>query len=457
MGLLNMDDKLKEFFSIRPGMREKFEYPGTFDNLAADIANAASGVETNGLLQEIIMEKAGRILAGEVSLPALKRQLSAFPVMSTADHHALLNYKLLYNSNILYGEIVKKLKLPFIVASATGNIPLVNKTYPRGFYFKGQKFNFFTERKSKVPVFLFHQKLSVDRSQGIKSFILNYSRELITVEEEAFLEYLFFEALEIEKAARNYEKFSDQITFLNYKLWKYYFDKSLRDSVPEMIYFQINYIVQHALIREIEKKDSLISHILFDPGIRKVFLRNFAGISGAWDETKGTELFWGISEKRRPVPLKIDNHSNSLVGGNFSVEIERESLIHALETKTIISSLFLDFLIITFMEGYVAVGGFNQLEYLPQMQRAHIKSLRETGMNDLAERFDSRVTDTFICGMFPFDFDSGIDLIWDYNSHDGKFNGNLDGGLTQGDLDKMLNRNVKDMIGAAVEVMLKNT
>jgi hypothetical protein len=452
-----MNQEIEDFLKERTTLREKYQYPGTFKDYAEEIAkSAANSSQTySRFMLKLILEEIKRILPDKIPPHVLEDQLSRYPLLSTADHHALLNYRLLYNSNLLYSQIIKELKLPFLIVPATGSIPLVNNTYPRGFHFKKQKYNFFTERKSKVPVYLFTSKLTANKREGIKSFILNYSKDLLTGEEEKFLEHLFFDCLEIEKVSRDYDKFSDQITFLNYKLWKYYFDKRIRDSVPDIIYFQVNRILVRTLIEEIKKEDSLISLILFDPDVRLVFLKNFYRIHGAWENDKGTKLFWGISGKKRFVGLEIDLLSNSLVGKNFRIELQREALIEALTKDNISPSLFFTFLIITFLEGYVALGGSNQLDYLPKMQKALIKSLEEIGMNHMADRFASRVTDKMICGMLPFDFDSGIDLIWHYNSSDGKFNGNLDGGITRDDLDRINNTKVQEMILKGIKTMME--
>jgi len=454
---MNMNSKLEEFFKKRPDMREKYEYPGTFKGLTEDIEKSMTAPRKGGdFFCKRIIKEVRRILLQEVSLGRLEDQLLQYPVISTADHMGLLNYKLLYNSNILFSEVIKKLDLPYMVVLATGNIPLNNMSHPRGFYFKKEKVNFFKSKGSSVPVFLFKNKLSADRKQGIESVIFSYDKKSITVEELKFFEFLFFECLEIEKASRDYETFSDQVTFINHKLWKYYFDESIRESLPDVIYLQSNEIINGAIIDELKQRDSLISMILLEPDIRKVFLENFNEIQGCWSEAYGSHFFWGISEDNRWIRLCLDNESNSLVGDDFFLELDREKIIDNLNSKKILPTTFLVFLIISFLEGQLPLGGFNQLEYLPQMQTAHIKSLHEIGMNDLADQFASRVTDAFICGMFPFDFDSGIDLIWHYNSHAGKFNGNLDRGLTQQDLDKILNMKVRDMIRAAIEVMSKN-
>ncbi len=467
-----MNEKLEEFFKKRPNMLKKYRYPGTFDDFAENIKNSVTPQKNESFVKKIIMENVERIFSNEISLKALEDQLLNAPILSTADHHGILNYKLLYNANLLYSEIIEKLKLPFIVVFASGNVPLDNISHPRGFYFKNQKFNFFGAKESKTPIFLFEKKLCADKKIGINSIITSYAQDALTPEEMKFLEYLFFECLEIEKVSQNYEIFSDQITLLNYKLWKYYFDKSIRDSIPEMLYLESNQMIINLLIEKIKDKNSLESLILFDPEVRRIYLKNFEGVPGCWGESMGSQLFWGVVDKKkykRFIRLRLDDASNSLVGDNFKIELEREAILDELKTKNIIATIFFDYLILSFIEGYLTLGGFNQLDNLPQMQeahiismidymiqmqQAHIKSLKEIGMNDLADQFASRVIDGLICGMFPFDFDSGIDLIWHYNSHDGKFNGNLDRGLTREDLDRMNHMKVKDMIGAAIETML---
>jgi len=440
-------------------MRQKYQYPGTFRDMASHISQPIATFPPNDSehLRKAILKKIEHLLPNHISPQLLDSQLKTSPFIATADHHALLNYKLLYNSNLLYMYIIKNLKIPYMVVSATGSIPLTNNSYPRGFYFKKQKFNFFSKGKSNVPVFLFQSKLSGRRSEGLKSIILNYSRELLNPEEEKFLEYLFFEALEIEKAGEEYDLFSDQITFLNFKLWKYYFEKSFRPEIPGLVYFQVNDIIKDALIQALQDENSFVSRVLFDPAVRKAIKENFNGIQGAWENgDKGTMFFWGVSESQRFVNLRIDTAGNCLKGEveNIVIPFNRDSIIDALLSKKIVPSLFLDFLIITFQEGYIALGGFNQLEYLPQMQKAFVKTLEEIGMPGKAAYFANRVTDGLICGMFPFRFDSGIDLIWNYNNTGGKFNGNLDGGLRHEDIEKMADQPVKDMIAHALETML---
>lgn len=451
-----MREKLEKFFKARPIMAKKYDYPGTFKDFALETTRTLSpGSKDGSLMRTAILEQVKSLFAGKIGLDALERQLSDYPFISYADHHGLLNYELLYNSNILFSEMVKVLNLPFAVTFATGNVPLKNISYPRGFYFKERKFNFFKNKQRHIPVSLIDSGITLDKDKKPESFILNFNKEQLSNEEKKFLEFLFFECLEIEKVTETYSLFSDQITLLNYKLWKYYFHREIRGSVPDMIYLQSNQVVLSLLLNEIGKDDSLVSMILFQPEVREVFLRNFSGIAGTWGNNMGSCLFWGITEKKKFIPLQMEESSNSLVGQDFNLKLEKEAVAGALKSKRVIPTLFFDFLLITFLEGYVALGGFNQVEFLTQMQQAHIESLNTIGMNGLADKFASRVSDGLVCGMFPFGLGHGIDLIWRKNSRNGRFNGNLDGGLTQKDLDNMVQMKVRDMIASAVETMLE--
>ncbi len=450
-----MKKKMEEFFRHRPNMLKKYTFPGDFGDFGRDIAGAVKPQDRNNSLTRQIIAEVERIFPGKISTQQLEKQLCQYPFVSYADHHGLLNYKLLYNSNLLYAEIVKEIALPYVLVLATGSVPLKNISYPRGFYFKGRKFNFFRKKQRDIPVFLVEEKLEAQRNPGLESFILNVNKENLTGEEKKFLECLFFEGLEIDNLPEGLETFSDQVSCLNFKLWKYYFHSRTRDSIPDMVYLQSNRLVLELLTRELQKEDSLVSTILFDRKAREAVFRNFYGIPCCWGDNAGSHFFWGVSPKKKLFPLTLNEDSNVLEGGQLSIEMTPAAILDALTGGMIMPAIFIDFLLFTFLDGYLALGGFNQVDFLPRMQAAHLKSLEEMGKTGMSESFSSRVTDGLICGMFPFDFDSGIDLIWHYNSRDGKFNGNLEGGLTGEELAKVKHMPVKDLIGSAVEMMLE--
>jgi hypothetical protein len=113
----------------------------------------------------------------------------------------------------------------------------------------------------------------------------------------------------------------------------------------------------------------------------------------------------------------------------------------------------LDFMIVSFINGFTTLGGFNQVEYLPQMQSALVKSVWESGIVADTGRFQQVITDGLVCGMFPFHYRSSLDLIWSFNSSGKTFNGNLNGGITGDLLDEINRTKISEMIISAIEIM----
>ncbi|MCG8572351.1 MAG: hypothetical protein MJB14_19645 [Spirochaetes bacterium] len=445
---------LNSFFNSNLKIKEIYYSSDLYSDYIEKISGKCKYEVTESQIQKEILNKASRILKNRFSTDILSTQLKNYPLISVADHHGLLNYKLLYNSNILFYHIIRKLNLPYIVVLATGDIPLKNISFPRGFYFKNQKFNFFNKKESTIPVHLINSVVNTGSNKTIDDIVLNFKSLNITSEEKKFLDHLFYEGLNFDKSSENYGQFSDQLSYLNFKIWKYYFSKNLRDSIPDIIYIQSNQIVKNIFKEEISKDNSLIAKILFDSSVRNLVLKNFQGIQSCWSKHSGTHFFWGISAKKNIFPLYCSD-DNTLVGKDLTLSLNKEDIIESLDENKIRLSNFFHYLMTTFIGGYCVLGGFNQLEYLPQMQTAHIKTLKKLGMSDLADQFASRITDGFICGMLPFQFDSGIDLIWHYNSTNGKFNGNLDRGITQEQLDEILAMPMKTLIETGVSTMLE--
>lgn len=443
-----------EYLQKHPCLAEKFSFPGTLGLYLEQISATIPANSTESIFDNFIAHEVRRILPNHINPEKLKRQIRTYRVVSCADHHGLLNYSLLYQSNIILSELVKKNYLPYVIVLSTGTIPLSNISHPRGFYYKKEKLNFFNRDSAHIPVCLMDQRITPGNEIG--SFIRGISKYKLTPDEKKYIEHFFYTALQIHNVS-NYGSYSDQVTILNFDLWKYFFTSSIRDSRPGLVYLQFNAIIVEYILHELKNPESLISKIVLNPQIRQIYLKTFTGIPCCWSSISGTHFFWGVNDRKRLVRLAFDASRNCLSGEGIMVEMVLDVIVHQLENKKIIPSSFFDLLIIVFLENYLALGGFNQIEYLPQMQAAHVRCLKEIGEQKLAEEFASRITDGFICGMLPFPFDSGIDLIWHCNSHDGRFNGNLDNGLTQADLDRMLEMPVSDLVSAGIRTMMDIT
>lgn len=450
-----MSEAFKNIFVSRPNIYKYFVNNNKFEcfinNLVDENVKKNKISNDNNLIIDIITNEVTRIFRDEVLSKKIKKQLKKYKIISTADHHGLLHYDLLLNSNILFSEIIKKINLDYLIVLSSGSVPLCNISYPRGFYFQNKKYNFFPKKYNNTPVCLLNEN-SFKNSNSINDIVINLDDNL-DKEKIRFLEKLFFDTININEITNENINFSDQISILNRKIWKTFFNSSIRDKVPELIYLQLEKIIGIYLEQELKNDSSLLSLILFEEKVRNIYLNNFKNIQGCWGDNSGTEFFWGVSKKNKLIKLKINKKLNALEGKEFYLDINNEEIINAIKKQKIIPNVMLVFLIITFMNDYVALGGFNQIDYLPKMQNAHIKSLKEIGKNELAQEFSTRITDGFICGMMPLEFDSSIDMLWHYNSENGIFNGNLDNGICYNKLDKILNMKVPEMIHSATETM----
>jgi hypothetical protein len=379
----------------------------------------------------LIADQARRFFPNSFRNNALSGELASLPIISYADHHGPLSHSLLLNSNVIFAQATALLGRKYSVVMATGNIPLNNLSYPKGFLFKGRKLAFFSRRHNYSSVASVKTPIRPDKSLGIQSLFCNLKNHDLSVEEKNFLHSLFFEVLSIEELSQEHEQYGDFISALNMRCWPYLFDLNLRSSLPRLVYLMSNDIINRLLIKSLKDEGSLVCRYLFDPSIRNAVLDSFYGIRCAWGPNQsGTHFFWKTDDNGVPWRLEYDPVSQSLKRENYTLPLRAESVIQALEQKEILPSLFFDFLLITFLGGIQTLGGQYQTEYLPLMQKAHCKILDGLGHSELSEAFASRKTDGLICGYDALPYADTLDLLWTHNSSNNRFTGNWDKGLT---------------------------
>ncbi|HBD93231.1 MAG: hypothetical protein A2015_10970 [Spirochaetes bacterium GWF1_31_7] len=447
-----MNNKLDLLFRQRPMMKDWYNSKKSLAEYSKSVLSDINCFESEGILSSAITRKAGEILKDRINTGLLNQQLRSVPLISTADHHGLLHYKLLYNSNIILSEVMRFCSMPYSVVLSTGNIPLNNQSYPRGFYFKNAKFNFFPAKYGEQPVGLFTNKIKHTRFNEI---IVSYDKNIeLSKEEISFLYYLFDHLLPEDSVYNLCSTFSEQITLLNFDLWKFFFDENIRDSIPGLIYLETTSLVREIMINELQKESSLLSLILLDKQTRDIFIEEFHNINGCWGDEFGSYFFWGVSDNKKLQRLEVMD--NALSGKDIIIEMTAENIINAIRTKTIFPTLFLSFYIVTFLEDITCFGGFNQIEYLTHMKQAYIRVFERIDRPEMVQRLRRKKTDALICGMIPLQYNSSIDMLWHFNSKNGIFNGNLKGGLTNRDLFSVNSQSIGNMVRGGVESMLEN-
>jgi len=90
------------------------------------------------------------------------------------------------------------------------------------------------------------------------------------------------------------------------------------------------------------------------------------------------------------------------------------------------------------------------------MRVAHERCMLRLADWPMAAWFARTLTDGLICGPIPFpQWPSGFDLLWHFNSTDGRFHGTLEGGLDRRSLEVMMDTSMRDLLQNGVEAMLQ--
>lgn len=116
----------------------------------------------------------------------------------------------------------------------------------------------------------------------------------------------------------------------------------------------------------IDADDETVAAVLFDAGVRRSIAERLRGVPCAWDEQRGTFLFWGADRDRaRCVPLH--EHDGELVGDGFRIALGAGTIAAALRQRRLLPGGFLSLFCLSWLTGVPVAGGRRQAAYWPAM------------------------------------------------------------------------------------------
>lgn len=454
-----MTEEIERFFARRPALRVQYEHEGSFRDYCRRYYHRIP-LGRGARLTNLIVEYAKTQVSIPVDERLLRAQLNQYPLVSTADHGGIIHQNILYNANLLFSGMLDLQSLPYQVVLATTRIPLNNASHPRGIVFQGTKLNFFPSSQRHTPVWMLEDGITPDQCRGLPTLFQPEGLTGLTSSQREFLEFTLLECAGLPKIAQTFSVFHEQLPAINHALWQHYFAKQYRGSRPALLSFPLEHFVRELLLEDLEDSSSLLFRILFEPRVRGVYLEEFAGISGCWSPGSGTQFFWGTNDQRRFVALRVDAEAGCLrtVDPQATWEpipLTPPSIAEAVRSKRLVPSAFLEMFLVGFLEGYTLMGGFNQVTYMAWMRVAHERSMLRLDEWPRAAWFARTLTDGLVCGPLPFpQWSSSFDLLWNFNSTDGRFHGNLHGGLDRQALETMMDTSLKTLLQNGVEAML---
>lgn len=389
-------------FAEKPMLRHVIERQGNlslFDYFAKSIVSPVvvpkdRQTELLGVLREII----ARLVDPLVADTAIE-QLRQHYYVSTADHHGPLGHPFFVNSHLAQSIANQAHGLSCIVVLSCGGISLNNSSFPRGLLLHTR-----TLTEERLP--LWSLKDRHHPVYGLPAYTRDHIHELrekiirlpLPIRDRHCLLSLTDEVYGAPPVF-SYQWFAEQSTYTNYHLWK----RIPGQEDMHLLHLEQEDIVAELLCRYHLADETLVHTLILTKDGLDAFEQYFNGIRGAFSttESRGTFLFWGIHDGQR---VALYRRGERLVSRDATIDlpIEPESVSQALRTKTIMPSMALTFIVLSFYYGLRSGGGFSQINYLTEMKTAYDKVLNHMGGNQAEKEGLARIDTTYFCGEFVF-------------------------------------------------------
>jgi hypothetical protein len=390
-------------------------------------------------LIDIVYHYTRRLLGDEVATRTA-RDFAKNPIVLTANHHGVDYFSHSFQASLLFSLYRHRSvgHLTTVPVFSCGNIPLDNATYPQGMFFYSGNREQLDALPMKLPVFPNRLR------RQLVSRALPFDREMVE-RSESRLGKMIQEAqigstpgqaagCILAEDYRNpsvldQSSYSDQAVLVNNRIWKRLFHPDSR--LTELIYLELEKIVEKILQIDLRNENSLIYQVMFDPRLREAVLHELDGARACWNldalkkrnlfgqvndsdrvyaNGNGTIFFWGINNTHRRIPLFLSSsghQSSALIGiddhhQSWQLTFSPDSILAALGEGRILPSLFTSFLVLSFARGVRCLGSYFQGEYLPHMQKGLVRALKGiTEFQQIAEQVAIIKSNFYLSGMLP--------------------------------------------------------
>jgi hypothetical protein len=352
--------------------------------------------ELIAVVEELTTERLGKDTAHEIA-----DQLRSCALVSTTDHHSIIQHPFFLNADIISAvpyleSSLKELKNLIVFSFASVSVNNASG-FPRGLMVHSGING--SGSLLRLPILPDKMKMStVYAARGyaqsdidrIRTFIVKkeYAKDMPDSRRTRLLAFID-EFLATDIVMHNADLCS-QITKINYRLWPRLFyptKGSVAKSIPNLVYLEIETIVKKLLVRHHLTRSSFIGKVLFDRSWQTRAIENFDGICGAFEKEKatGTHFFWGIDEAGHRVRLAIQDDALVSRDGSIRIALTPASVAAALEEKKIFPSMLLCYILVSLYYGFKCLGGFCQVHDLTMTKAAWQKTLQEMGEKEEAE------------------------------------------------------------------------
>jgi hypothetical protein len=374
---------------------------------------------------DVATQETARLL-GQPTAQKLEKRLVSNTAILTANHHGPDWLDITINGDLVFAlpQIVNQSD-GVIPVFAFGEVPLNNITWGMGMLVGEERIKIHPDARQQVLVAAAPAltQQDIQKAQGKISQLQSHSSLKQTA--SMILNKIF-----MDPRVLGQPDFASQATIVNHELWPFLFEESLKENLPQMVYLQMETIVNNLLADyDLLKPDSLISTIFFDVNLRNRVLANLNGQYACWDEGKitalqnayragnheeavqlekgsGTVFFWGVDGKGKRYPLILTQLGNDIFlkgvtkrGEEVKIDWNPANIIKAIRDKQIIPSLFTSFTAVALARNFKCYGGFMQTDYLTNIKDGLVQACQETGYLQQADQIVQVPTANYSTGM----------------------------------------------------------
>lgn len=311
---------------------------------------------------------------------------------STSNHHHLAFDCRVVQDTLLYEQWLRKNgeRGDFVPVFAASNVHLQNAVYSRGVVLYDCNL---PEKRLKLP--LFPHKMKHCCVGGIEkispAMVQAAHKQLVKLKQNGTIRPSMFRAISefyedilLSDAVQSCGSYREQTTIVNALLSQRYFT----DRSPRYLWMDLETIASELLQKDLRQEDSIPSQILFHNELRNYLMTQLDGVSGCWtNSSAGTHFFWGLDQRAVLFALHLETVNGETVltgtdstGCVVSIPFAAGPICAHLKQRTLLPSLFLDFLELYFLRNYTVFGGYYQPTYLKQMQTGLVNAFDRLGI-----------------------------------------------------------------------------
>ena len=320
------------------------------------------------------MEYNEALLGKEIALELDK--VLRFPLLNTANHHGVDFFPPSVQGNLLFWQALKEngISTKYLPICSFGIVSLSNSSYARGITSYSN-----CGRLFRIPVFPKSIENKMVRyvpaftGEQVKHTIFRLNTEFgeLTASDgirQALEKYYLDETVLAQSS------YGNQAVLINRMLSE---DMYPEGDIPQIIYMEMEQIINRLLLKDLEDENSMIRRILYDKRILGEINRQMAEERSSISAV----FFWGTDHAGRRFVMDFCTdgvmRGVTLAGETVEMPASAEDIAELIQQEKIVPSGYTMAILLNFARGYTWLGGYFQGDYLPEWQRVTAAALEK--------------------------------------------------------------------------------